>query len=98
MPFLKPQLWSAGPRIVRAKLGPIPLVTLVGAITLAYLVWMIIASFLFPAVGGGIGRGTLLVFSALLLAGAIIQQLARWYRLRKEGIDLAWTFREIPPV
>jgi len=34
----------------------------------------------------------------LFLIGAAVQRIARWYRLRQEGIDLAWTFREIPPV
>lgn len=98
LPFLKPQLWATAPRIVRAKVGPIPVITLVGGITLVYLVWMIVASFLFPAVGGGIGMGTLAVFAVLFLIGAAVQRIARWYRLRQEGIDLAWTFREIPPV
>ena len=44
---------------VRRKVGRIPVITIVGAITLAYLLWMIIASFLYPAVGGRIGPGTL---------------------------------------
>jgi hypothetical protein len=24
--------------------------------------------------------------------------VARWYRMKKEGIDINWTFQSIPPV
>ncbi len=33
LPFLKPDLFEAAPRIVRAKLGSLPVVTLIGAVT-----------------------------------------------------------------
>ena len=98
LPYLKPELFETAPRIVRAKLGSLPVVTLIGAITLVYLGWMILASFLFPAVGGGIGRGTLITFLLVFLVGIAVHVASRLYRLRREGVDLAWTFREIPPV
>ncbi len=97
-PFLKPDLFENSSAFVRRKIGKVPVITIVGAITLAYLLWMIIASFLFPAVGGRIGSGTLLTLAGFVLSGLIVFYIARWYRLRKEGVDINWTFQSVPPV
>jgi hypothetical protein len=65
---------------------------------MCYLLWMIIASFLFPAVGGRIGTGTLGTLAAFVISGIIVFYVARWYRLKNEGIDINWTFQSVPPV
>jgi amino acid transporter len=97
-PFLKPDLFENSSAFVRRKIGKVPVITIVGAITLVYLIWMIIASFLFPAVGGRIGAGTLGTLAAFVISGLIVFYIARAYRLNKEGIDINWTFQSIPPI
>lgn len=97
-PFLKPQLFGQSADIVRKKWGRVPVITIIGCITLGYLLYMIVASFLFPAVGGIIGVKRLGTLAVLFGGGFAIYYIARAYRLKKEGIDIAWTFREIPPV
>ncbi len=97
-PFVKPDLFENSSGFVRRKIGKVPVITIVGGITLAYLVWMLIASFLFPAVGGRIGVGTLGTLFGFLLSGIAVFYIARAYRLKKEGIDINWTFQSIPPV
>ena len=97
-PFLKPDLFEVAPKLVKLRLGKVPVITIIGAITLAYLLWMIVASFLFPAVGGRIGPGTLLTLFGLFLSGIVVFFVARWYRLRKEGIDIFWTYQSVPPL
>lgn len=97
-PYLKPDLFEVAPKLVKRKIGKVPVITIIGSITLAYLLWMIIASFLFPAVGGRIGAGTLGTLFGMLASGVIVFYIARWYRLRKEGIDIFWTYQSIPPV
>jgi amino acid transporter len=97
-PYLKPDLYQNASAMVRRKLGNIPVITIVGAITLSYLLWMIIASFAFPAVGGRIGSGTLMTLAAFFLSGIAVFFIARAYRLRNEGIDINWTFTSVPPV
>jgi hypothetical protein len=57
-----------------------------------------VASFIFPAVGGGINSTKLLVLAGLVITGLIVFYVARWYRLKNEGIDINWTFQSIPPV
>jgi amino acid transporter len=97
-PYLKPDLFENSSAFVRRKIGKVPVITIVGAITLAYLLWMIIASFLFPAVGGRIGIGTLGTLAAFVISGLVVFFAARAYRLKNEGIDINWTFQSIPPV
>jgi APA family basic amino acid/polyamine antiporter len=98
LPFTKPDLFENASAFVKRKLGKIPVITIVGGITMAYLLWMIIASFLYPAVGGRIGAGTLLTLAGFVISGIIVFYVARWYRLKQEGIDIKWTFESVPPV
>ena len=97
-PFLKPDLFENSSAFVRRRIGKLPVITLIGGITLSYLVWMLIASFAFPAVGGRIGSGTLWTLFSFIASGIVVFYIARWYRLSKEGIDIKWTFQSIPPI
>ncbi len=97
-PFTKPDLFENASAFVKRRLGRVPVITIVGGITMAYLLWMIIASFLYPAVGGRIGTGTLLTLAGFVISGLIVFFVARWYRLKQEGIDIKWTFQSVPPV
>jgi amino acid transporter len=98
LPFTKPDIFENASAFVKRRLGKIPVITIVGGITMCYLLWMIIASFLYPAVGGRIGTGTLLTLAAFVISGIIVFYVARWYRLKQEGIDINWTFQSVPPV
>jgi len=97
-PFTKPDLFENSSAFVKRRIGKIPVITIMGGITLAYLLWMIIASFLYPAVGGRIGTTTLITFACVVISGIIVFYVARAYRLSKEGIDINWTFQSVPPV
>jgi APA family basic amino acid/polyamine antiporter len=98
LPFTKPDVFENASAFVKRKIGKVPVITIIGSITMIYLLWMIIASFLFPAVGGRIGTGTLGTLFGFVASGIIVFYIARWYRLSKEGIDINWTFQSVPPV
>jgi basic amino acid/polyamine antiporter, APA family len=97
-PFLKPDLFENASGMVRRRIGKIPVITIIGTITLCYLLWMIIATFLYPATNGAITPYTLLIFFALFAIGIAIYYFARYIRLKNEGIDISWTFKSVPPV
>ena len=97
-PFIKPDLFENASAFVRRKVGNVPVITIVGSITLCFLVWLIVASFVFPAVGGMIGVGTLGTLAGFIISGLVVFYAARAYRLNKEGIDINWTFQSLPPV
>jgi amino acid transporter len=97
-PYLKKDMFENASAMVRRKLGKVPVITIVGSITLAYMIWMIVASFLYPAVSGGINITKLSIAAGLVISGLIVFYVARAYRLKNEGIDLNWTFQSVPPV
>ncbi|RLE63510.1 MAG: hypothetical protein DRJ38_07410 [Thermoprotei archaeon] len=97
-PFVRKEEFERAPSIVRFKIGPIPGITLIGIGTLLYLLWMIISQYLFPAVGGAIGLHTVAWFASFFVGGLIIFYVMRWYRLKTEGIDILWAYKEIPPI
>ena len=97
-PFTKPDLFENASAFVKRKVGNVPVITIVGTITLLFLLWLIIASFLFPAVGGRIGTGTLGTLAAFIISGLIVFYVARAYRMSREGIDINWTFQSVPPI
>jgi len=98
MPFTKPDLFENASAMVKRKIGKVPVITIVGSITMVYLVWMIVASFLYPAVGGMIGLPTLGILAGLIISGIAVFYIARAYRMSKEGIDINWTFQSVPPI
>ena len=97
-PYTKPDLFENASAFVKRKIGNVPLITVVGTITWLFLLWLIVASFLFPAVGGRIGVGTLGTLAGFIISGLIVFYAARSYRLSKEGIDINWTFQSVPPI
>jgi len=97
-PFLKPELYENASAMVRRKLGNVPLVTIIGTITLIYLLWMIIATFLYPAVNGLVTPWSIALLVGMVAIGLAIFYIARAVRLKNEGIDITWTFKSVPPV
>jgi APA family basic amino acid/polyamine antiporter len=97
-PYTKPDLFENSSAMVKRKIGGVPVITIIGGITMLYLLWMIIASFMFPAVGGRIGGGTLGTLAGFVASGLLVFFAARAYRLSKEGIDINWTFKSVPPI
>jgi amino acid transporter len=97
-PYLKPDLFENASAMVRRKIGNIPVVTIIGVITLCYLLWMIVATFLYPAVNGAVTIYSGLIFAGLFVVGIAIYFIARTIRLKNEGIDISWTFKSVPPV
>ena len=97
-PFTKPDLFENASAFVKRKVANIPVITIVGTITFLFLLWLILASFLFPAVGGRIGVSNLAVLFGFILSGLAVFYIARSYRMRSEGIDINWTFQSVPPI
>lgn len=93
LPRLNSALYSQAPPLVRRRFWGIPLLSIIGLVTLLYLGWMIFASFLFPAVGVRSPKGTLLVLGAMLASGVVWFYVVRLYRLRHQHIDILETYR-----
>ena len=96
-PYIKKDLFRAFPSPANKKLGGLPYMTIAGFFgTIALL---IVFYFLFNSPVVGISVGSLIGTSVIVLTyilGIIIYYVAKVYR-KREGIDLAYAFKQIPP-
>jgi len=99
LPFRRKDIFEKGPAWARRKLGPIPVATITGLVHGVGLTALAL-SFIFvnPAGTGGPINALTLGFVLAIYAGCfIIYYGSRSYHLKKEGIDVAWAFKELPP-
>lgn len=96
LPWKNKQAFEQAPSLVNKKLGGLPLITLFGSITFAYLLWMVYASYAYPAVGGYVTGYVVALFLGVVVAGVILFYAAKYFRT-KEGLDLKFIYSNIPP-
>ena len=80
LPWKNKQAFQQSPALVSRKVAGIPLITLFGSITFAYLLWMVYASYAYPSVGGYVGPSMILLFVSVLVAGIVIFYVAKAVR------------------
>jgi amino acid transporter len=93
-PFRSPEIFSSSPA-ARFRVGPLPLVTIagaVGAIVTALLVWVALA---FEELGIT-STDSRLAIGGAFVSGLVIFLLMRLYR-RAEGVDTSLAYRFVPP-
>jgi hypothetical protein len=57
---------------------------------------MVVASFLFPAVGGYVTPSVIELFLSVVIAGVVVFYAAKTVRA-KEGLELKYIYSSIPP-
>jgi len=96
-PFRAPEQFRLCPEFVTKRLLGIPRITILGALTLIYLAWMVLASFLYPAVGVSNPSKTLQLLAMLAISGFAVFQIARLYHKNKSGLDITNIYKTTPP-
>jgi amino acid transporter len=103
LPYRRPELFASSP--VAWRLGRLPVVSVVGALSIVACLIMQWAYLNDPYSGisldpstlreGILGFGMFLLNVGIFLSGLVIYGIARWWRGR-QGIDLSLAYREIP--
>jgi amino acid transporter len=96
-PFISKDRFEATPKVARIKIGGVPLFSVISAVTLAVCIAMTAGFLVSPAAYGAISIGSLGSILVLFLSGVVIYFGARWYHLKKEGVDIRMLYAEIPP-
>lgn len=97
-PFKARSEFNVLPGFVRYRIGrKVPVLTIISCITLIYLIWMIVASFLYPAVGIASPSRTLFLLLILVVSGLVVFLYAKWYRKKYNNIDITKIYRKVPP-
>ncbi|MFT3911928.1 MAG: APC family permease [Ferruginibacter sp.] len=96
-PFKMKEQFRLCPHWMQRKILGIPFISLIGSVTLCYLLWMIFASFYFPAVGVTKPIQTLITLGIISFIGFIVFRSARIRLLKNEGIDIDLIYSNNPP-
>jgi hypothetical protein len=95
LPWWKPELYRNS-AIARYAIGPIPLISLAGAITVIVLAWTLFEWLTNALYGIGVGNArSILWLGALYGAAVVVYVVARLYR-RAQGVNLEAIHAEIP--
>jgi amino acid transporter len=95
LPWWKPDLYNKSP-IARYKVGPLPIISIAGAITTVFLGWVTYEWLSNALYGIGVGNSDSIKFLAFVYGlGAVVYIVARFVR-RAQGINLDAIHAEIP--
>ena len=97
LPFVKKDLYAASP-IAKYKVAGIPLISIVGVIFAAFLIFLLYEWLVDPNALYGIGlknTASVIFMGVMYLLALIIYVAARVYR-RRQGVDLSMVYKEIP--
>lgn len=96
-PFKNKELYDRSASLVKSRIFGMPSMTIVGLVTMAYLLWMILSVFIYGAVGFADTGASLRLLAVMIVVGIFIFYGVRWYRKGSEGIDIMQVYQEIPP-
>ena len=95
LPWWKKDIYEKSP-IVRYAVGPLPMISIAGAITTIFLGWVIYQLLSNPLYGIGVSNTQSIIFLASIYAiAAVVYVVARLVR-RQQGVDLDAIHAEIP--
>ncbi len=93
-PWRRKDIFEASPKVVRMKVGPVPVITILGLITLAISIWIGYAS-VSPAMVGTISPSTMGFTIGLFILGIILYYISALYH--RKGLPLELSFKQLPP-
>jgi amino acid transporter len=94
-PYVRKDIYEKSPAIVRAKIGPVPWLTILAILSIILSIWLGYAS-MSPAMIGTIDPSILSFTFGLFILGLVIYFVSSLYH-RRVGIPLELSFKEIPP-
>jgi len=96
-PFAKKDLFESSPPIVKGRIGPIPVISLLGAITAGGMIWALSTYLIHPELSGPVNAVSLGTWAAITIFFAGSYFVARWYRKTRQEIDIDFNYRQVPP-
>jgi amino acid transporter len=97
LPFVKPELYKASPKVVGGEIGGVPVISIIGGLSSLFIVFIIYLCFSRPDL---IGPASIqaLVFTVIMFGwGLVAYFIARARFKATTGLDLNMSLKEIPP-
>ncbi|MBC7092276.1 MAG: APC family permease [Nitrososphaeria archaeon] len=95
LPYVRKDIFETAPAMVKRKVLGLPLITLLGILSLIASIYIAYAS-LTPAIAGTLNETYIIFTFGIFVIGFIVYLISSVYH-RVKGIPLELTFKEIPP-
>ncbi|PLJ78568.1 APC family permease [Infirmifilum sp. NZ] len=95
LPFRNKQIFETLPALAKRRIAGVPFITVIGLTATVLHAWVAYSAITAPALGG-LQWLSFLFNLAVFLLPIPWYYIVRWYRLRKEGIDISTLYKEIP--
>jgi hypothetical protein len=97
LPYRRRDLYESSPKILAARLGSVPLTTIVAIISLCVQGTLFYIAATNDSISGGYDFGSVATLIGIGLAGIVAYVISRIYLLRIKGVDLDLAMKELPP-
>jgi len=94
---MRKEIFDQCPPIARKKIGPVPLVSLLGVVSFVTIIGVLMIGQVIPAIQGGLNPSQAAWTFGLFIAGIPFYYLVKWYRRTHDGLDIALVYKQIPP-
>jgi amino acid transporter len=94
-PWRRKDVFDISPSVTKYKLGPVPVISILGVLTLLISIWLGYAS-ISPAFVGTLNTSVVAFTLGLFAIGIVIYVASSLYH-RSKGIPLELSFKELPP-
>jgi hypothetical protein len=94
LPFLKPVIYKTSP-CSKYHVAGVPVISIVGAVALGWWIILLYGMATIPALGV-ISLPSIEFLAGVYVFGACVYYAFKWFR-KREGIDVSFAFKEIPP-
>jgi len=95
-PWRRKDIFDASPPLVKKKIGPIPMISLFGILSLFVSIWVIVASLSPAAIAFFVTPEYIIGMVITLIIGPVWYFIARFY-WQSKGLPIHLAHKELPP-
>jgi basic amino acid/polyamine antiporter, APA family len=97
LPYLRPELYAATPKMLQGKVGKVPLITIVSGLCALIVAFLFVIVAKDHRLSGGYPYQSIIALAIIGLFGPVIYLIAKYRLKQREGIDLDLAMKELPP-
>jgi hypothetical protein len=95
-PYRMKSTFEGAPPIVKKRIAGVPLVSIFGVLTVIVEAAIIYSAVANPNVGGAVSPGSFGMAAGVTIAAPIVYYISKVWN-KKQGIDLALVYKQLPP-
>lgn len=97
LPYVRPQLYAASPKMVQGKIFGVPMITILSGLSAAITLFLFVIVAKDHRLSGGYPKQSIIALAIIALWGPVAYLIARVRLRQREGIDLDLAMKELPP-